>query len=228
MFSTKTRRQDPRRQDEPDEVARVRPQTNPAPRREQQDRQRGEPEGALIGARVRMAETREEEGQDRRDERRTRALAHAPVVTASRVGYPDARSAGRRPLPSRGPMFRPVSAKPDLVAQEHELLARLARASDVRAAARPERWRAPLELPRRADHRQQPDGRPPRLGPDLQGRLPAATTRCSARTSAGRTASTARGCGSRSTSSATWASRASATSRRSASPSSSRSASSGS
>ena len=30
-----------------------------------------------------------------------------------------------------------------------------------------------MELPRRADHRQQPDGRPPRLGPHLQGPLPA-------------------------------------------------------
>ena len=40
-----------------------------------------------------------------------------------------------------------------------------------------------------------------------------ASTRCSAKTSAGRTASTARACGSRSTSSASWASPASATSR---------------
>ena len=30
-----------------------------------------------------------------------------------------------------------------------------------------------MELPRRSDHGQQPDGRPPRLGPDVQGRLPA-------------------------------------------------------
>ena len=70
-------------------------------------------------------------------------------------------------------MFRPVSSKPDLVAQEHEILARWARARDVRPAARPERDRRALELPRRADHGQQPDGRPPCLGPDVQGRLPA-------------------------------------------------------
>ena len=55
----------------------MRPPDEPRAQGEQQDRQRREPEGALIGARVRMAETREEERQDRRDERRTRALAHA-------------------------------------------------------------------------------------------------------------------------------------------------------
>ena len=49
----------------------------------------------------------------------------------------------------------------------------VARASDLRAAACPERGRAEVELPRRADHGQQPDGRPPRLGPGLQGPLPA-------------------------------------------------------
>ena len=100
-------------------------------------------------------------------------------------------------------MFRPVSAKPDLVAQEHEILAAVARASDVRAAPRPERRRPALELPRRPDHGQQPDGRPPRLGPRRTRTSTSASTRCSARTSATRTASTARACGSRSTSSAT-------------------------
>ena len=77
------------------------------------------------------------------------------------------------PTPIRGPMFRPVTAKPDFVAQEHELLARVARATDVRAPPRAERGRAALELPRRADHREQPDGRPPRVGPRVQGPLPA-------------------------------------------------------
>ena len=42
-----------------------------------------------------------------------------------------------------------------------------------RYLARNARVRAALELPRRADHRQQPDGRAPRLGPHLQGPLPA-------------------------------------------------------
>ena len=53
------------------------------------------------------------------------ALAGAPPAQiASRVGYPDARSRWLEPpRRSRGPMFRPVSSKPDLVAQEHEILA---------------------------------------------------------------------------------------------------------
>ena len=90
----------------------------------------------------------------------------------------------------------------------------LARAGHLRTTPRPERRQSALVVPRRADHRQQPDGRPSRLGPHVQGPRSSATTRCSARTSAGRTASTARACGSRSTSSASWASPASATSRR--------------
>ena len=49
----------------------------------------------------------------------------------------------------------------------------VARAAHLRPPARPERGRAALELPRRPHHRQQPDGRPSRLGQDLQGRLPA-------------------------------------------------------
>ena len=49
----------------------------------------------------------------------------------------------------------------------------MGRAAHVRAAARPERGRAPLELPRRADHGQQPDGRPSRLGTVVQGPVPA-------------------------------------------------------
>jgi hypothetical protein len=123
-------------------------------------------------------------------------------------------------------MFQPVSAKPDLVAQEHELLARW---RDRRTFARLRaqnaggpRWSF-LDGPITANnpmgvhhawgrtykdvfcryHAMLGDGRA--LAERL--RLPGA-------------------CGSRSTSSATWASRASATSRRTASPSSSRSASS--
>ena len=44
---------------------------------------------------------------------------------------------------------------------------------DIRAAPREEPGQAAMVVPRWADHRQQPDGRPPRLGPDLQGRLSA-------------------------------------------------------
>ena len=47
------------------------------------------------------------------------------------------------------------------------------RPPDVRAAPRPECRRPALELPGRTDHGQQPDGRPPRLGPELQGPVPA-------------------------------------------------------
>ena len=119
-------------------------------------------------------------------------------------------------------MFRPVSSKPDFVAQEHEILA-LWRERRTFARLRAQNAGGPtLELPRRPDHGQQPDGRPPRLGPRPTRTSTSASTRCSARTSATRTASTARACGSRSTSSATSASPASATSRRTASPSSSR------
>ena len=101
-------------------------------------------------------------------------------------------------------------------------------AQDVRATARTERRPRALVVPRRAHHGQQPDGRPPRLGPDVQGPVPALPRHARARTSATRTASTARACGSRSTSSASWATRASATSRPTASPTSSTCASSAS
>ena len=68
----------------------------------------------------------------------------------------------------------------------------------VRAAPREEPGQAALVLPRRPDHRQQPDGRPPRLGPHLQGRLSALLRHDRPRRCATRTASTARACGSRS------------------------------
>src|SRR5436190_5771345 len=44
---------------------------------------------------------------------------------------------------------------------------------DLRTPARAEPRQAPLELHRRPDHGQQPDGRPPRVGPGAEGRLPA-------------------------------------------------------
>jgi len=71
------RRQDPRRQDKPDEVAGVGPPDEARAEGEQQHRQGGPSKRALIGARVRVTQTGKEEGQDRRDERRTCALAHA-------------------------------------------------------------------------------------------------------------------------------------------------------
>src|SRR5437762_4313407 len=43
----------------------------------------------------------------------------------------------------------------------------------LRPAAGAEPRRPALELHRRADHREQPDGRPPRLGADAEGSLPA-------------------------------------------------------
>ena len=56
-------------------------------------------------------------------------------------------------------------ARADRVWRERRTLARYLR--------RNETLRAALQLPRRAHHRQQPDGRPPRLGTHLQGPLPA-------------------------------------------------------
>src|SRR5207253_7433060 len=42
------------------------------------------------------------------------------------------------------------------------------RGADLRPAARAEPWRRAVQLLRRADHREQPDGRPPRLGPHAE------------------------------------------------------------
>src|SRR6478736_199070 len=83
--------------------------------------------------------------------------------------------ADRSPLPPRSP--RPNVPTGQLEARLRRAGARdpgpVARPPDVRPIARAERRRAEVELPRRADHRQQPDGRPSRLGPRLQGPLPA-------------------------------------------------------
>ena len=85
--------------------------------------------------------------------------------------------------PRAGPASAPGRhARPDVPARHRQARLRrpgaraapgVGRAAHVRPAARPERRRAALELPRRADHGQQPDGRPPRLGPDVQGPVPA-------------------------------------------------------
>ena len=151
-----------------------------------------EPEARRSGAGIGVAETGEDQGQERGGEGGRVPRPRLPAAAAaSRVGYseprygvaealrrvaPSTRDATRRPTParpSRGPMFRPVSAKPDLVAQEHEILAQWAERRTF-ARLRAQNAGGPaLELPRRADHGQQPDGRPPRLGPDVQGPLPA-------------------------------------------------------
>ena len=70
-------------------------------------------------------------------------------------------------------MFQPVSHAPRSGRDGARHPAPVAGAVDLRAAPRAERGRAALELPRRPDHGQQPDGRPSRLGPDLQGPVPA-------------------------------------------------------
>ena len=78
--------------------------------------------------------------------------------------------------------FRSAQPRPDVPTRQCEARPRcpgardprrVARAADIRTAPCPERGRPEMELPRRADHRQQPDGRPPRLGPGVQGCLPA-------------------------------------------------------
>src|SRR5215203_2572639 len=123
-----------------------------------------------------------------------RATEHAaarPALGASRVGYSDPPKqpcpsrAGYSPAPeTRTPerQARPAPQRPNVPTGHLEARLRrpgvrdpgpLARASDVRAAAGAERGGAALELPRRTDHGQQSDGRPPRLGPRVQGPVPA-------------------------------------------------------
>ena len=110
---------------------------------------------------------------------RARGRAPSGSCIAGRILGPAETSSRRRP--SRCPAH-PQSPRPNVPTRQLEARScrpgvrdpgSVARASDLRAAARPERGRAAMELPRRADHRQQPDGRPSRLGPRLQGPLPA-------------------------------------------------------
>ena len=97
------------------------------------------------------------------------------------------------------PTFAEVPTKVDFPALERELLAWWEREGIVEQVPAPQRRaERALLLPRRPDHRQQPDGRPPRLGPHLQGPLPALPRHARRTSSATRTASTARACGSRS------------------------------
>ena len=117
-------------------------------------------------------------------------------MRASPVPYnlePDSISAQRRPpgVSSRvlnrrplrhvrtlGPedrrlVYKPVPSTVDFPALEREILDFWEQDPRLREARREERQRPALVVHRRPDHGQQPDGRPPRLGPDLQGPLPA-------------------------------------------------------
>ena len=117
-------------------------------------------------------------------------------------------------------MFKPVPTKVDFVAMEQRDAPVVETSSDMMQSvprAATQASRAALVVPRRPDHRQQPDGRAPRLGPHATRTSTSATRRCTATSSATRTASTARACGSRSRSRRSWASSPSATSRRTAS-----------
>src|SRR3954447_9128796 len=123
-----------------------------------------------------------------------RARAYAPAYAWPSPGKSSERNAAANALRPRAdgcsgdgiagtipkPLFTRCEA--DVRTRHHEARPRcpgardsraVARAPDLRAAASTERGRGPLELPRRAHHGQQPDGRPSRVGPDVQGRLPA-------------------------------------------------------
>ncbi len=70
--------------------------------------------------------------------------------------------------------IRAVDNRPDFPALERELLAWWQARRNRREIPAPQRRIARAVLvPRWSDHGQQPDGRPPRLGPHLQGPLPA-------------------------------------------------------
>ncbi len=72
--------------------------------------------------------------------------------------------------------FEKVDTQVDFPAQERAVLAFWDRIGAFEKLRRKNRGRPALVVPRRPDHRQQPDGRPPRLGPHLQGRLSSATS----------------------------------------------------
>ena len=104
-----------------------------------------------------------------------------PAVVASRVGYSDPSKGRARRLSNADPvqprarssMFHAVEfeARPGRPGARRP--APVGGAPNVRPVARPERRRSAVELPRRTHHGQQSDGRPPRLGPCVQGPVPA-------------------------------------------------------
>ena len=67
--------QDPRREEEPEQLRIVGSQDDAGEQGEQQNRRGREAQGAVVGAGVGMAEPGKEEGEDSRDERRPRTLA---------------------------------------------------------------------------------------------------------------------------------------------------------
>ena len=69
--------------------------------------------------------------------------------------------------------FEKVETQVDFPAQERAVLEFWDAIDAFEQLRAKNRGRPQLVVPRRPDHRQQPDGRAPRLGPHLQGRLPA-------------------------------------------------------
>ena len=100
-----------------------------------------------------------------------------------------------------GACSRRFPDKPDHAALEREILELWEREETFERLREQNARRPALQLHRRPDHREQRAGRPHRLGPDAEGRLPALQGAARASTSATRTASTARASGSRSRSS---------------------------
>ncbi len=109
--------------------------------------------------------------------------------------------------------FKEVPTKVDFPAQERDLLGFWKETGAFRKLTRSSPARPALVVHRRSDHRQQPDGRAPRLGAHLQRPVPPLLDHARPQDCATRTASTARACGSRSKSRKRWASRARKTSK---------------
>ncbi len=65
------RGQDERAEDEADELDLIHPQQRPGAERDEQDRCRREAQGTNRGTRVQVSQAREDQGQERRRERRT-------------------------------------------------------------------------------------------------------------------------------------------------------------
>ena len=182
MLTTKTDASTNGLKTSPTQLEPIQAQDDPGDQGEEQDRRRGEHRGRASARRHTGGRGRGRAGTGTPPRRATGPAAAPPAGSASRVGYsdsPDAASPGRPWPPARRHRPSPEMHVPTrhLEARSRRPGARaaraVARAPDLRPAAGAERGRAALELPRRADHGQQPDGRPPRLGPRLQGPLPA-------------------------------------------------------
>ena len=99
----------------------------------------------------------------------------APIESSTATHLRARPGADRSSLPPRSP--RPNVPTGQLEARLRRAGARdprpVARPPDLRPASCAERRWTQMELPRRTDHGQQSDGRPPRLGARLQGPVPA-------------------------------------------------------